>query len=211
MPLNSITPYLYKMKIFRFFPHNKTANDTLYNDVDVTTIPDTALLIQKRPFFIPDFTKQCMAQLVCCIRINRLGRSINQRFAHRYYNVNDITLGVHFIAHDLLEQLQHENRPWELAIGFDNAVVVAEKKCDTLTEQMRADLLLNDMTYTCQFETKPLLEAIDKQIERISEFYTMRQGDILLMPLEMEEQPVHIDDNIKLSLNNTHLVSFNIK
>ncbi len=211
MPLNSITPYFYKMKIFRFFPHNKTANDTLYNDVDVTTIPDTALLIQKRPFFIPDFTKQCMAQLVCCIRINRLGRSINQRFAHRYYNVNDITLGVHFIAHDLLEQLQHENRPWELAIGFDNAVVVAEKKCDTLTEQMRADLLLNDVTYTCQFETKPLLEAIDKQIERISEFYTMRQGDILLMPLDMEEQPVHIDDNIKLSLNNTHLVSFNIK
>lgn len=211
MPLNSITPYFYKMKIFRFFPHNKTANDTLYNDVDVTTIPDTALLIQKRPFFIPDFTKQCMAQLVCCIRINRLGRSINQRFAHRYYNVNDITLGVHFIAHDLLEQLQHENRPWELAIGFDNAVVVAEKKCDTLTEQMRTDLLLNDVTYTCQFETKPLLEAIDKQIERISEFYTMRQGDILLMPLDMEEQPVHIDDNIKLSLNNTHLVSFNIK
>ncbi len=211
MPLNSITPYFYKMKIFRFFPHNKTANDTLYNDVDITTIPDTALLIQKRPFFIPDFTKQCMAQLVCCIRINRLGRSINQRFAHRYYNVNDITLGVHFIAHDLLEQLQHENRPWELAIGFDNAVVVADKKCDTLTEQMRADLLLNDVTYTCQFETKPLLEAIDKQIERISEFYTMRQGDILLMPLEMEEQPVHIDDNIKLSLNDTHLVSFNIK
>lgn len=211
MPLNSITPYFYKMKIFRFFPHNKTANDTLYNDVDITTIPDTALLIQKRPFFIPDFTKQCMAQLVCCIRINRLGRSINQRFAHRYYNVNDITLGVHFIAHDLLEQVQHENRPWELAIGFDNAVVVADKKCDTLTEQMRADLLLNDVTYTCQFETKPLLEAIDKQIERISEFYTMRQGDILLMPLEMEEQPVHIDDNIKLSLNNTHLVSFNIK
>lgn len=211
MPLNSITPYFYKMKIFRFFPHNKTANDTLYNDVDVTTIPDTALLIQKRPFFIPDFTKQCIAQLVCCIRINRLGRSINQRFAHRYYNVNDITLGVHFIAHDLLEQLRHENRPWELAIGFDNAVVVAEKKCDTQTEQMRADLLLNDVTYTCQFETKPLLEAIDKQIERISEFYTMRQGDILLMPLDMEEQPVHIDDNIKLSLNDTHLVSFNIK
>lgn len=199
------------MKIFRFFPHNKTTNDTLYNDVDVTTIPDTALLIQKRPFFIPDFTKQCTAQLMCCIRINRLGRSISQRFAHRYYNVNDITLGVHFIAHDLLEQLQHESRPWELAIGFDNAVVVAENKCNTMTEQMRADLLLNDIVHTCQFEVKPLLEAINRQIEHISEFYTMRQGDILLMPLNLEELPVNIDDNIKLSLNDTHLVSFNIK
>lgn len=211
MPLNSITPYFYKMKIFRFFPHNKTANDTLYNDVDVTTIPDTALLIQKRPFFIPDFTKQCMAQLVCCIRINRLGRSISRRFADRYYNANDITLGVHFIANDLLEQLQREGRPWELAIGFDNAVVVAEKKCDTLTEQMRAELLLNDTTHTCQFEVKPLLEAFDAQIERISEFYTMRQGDILLMPLNIEELQVNIDDNIKLSLNDVHLASFNIK
>ena len=52
---------------------------------------------------------------------------------------------------------------------------------------------------------------IDKQIERISEFYTMRQGDILLMPLNMEALLVNIDDNIKLSLNDTHLVSFNIK
>lgn len=199
------------MKIFRFFPHNKTNDNTLYKDVDVTTIPDTALLIQKRPFFIPDFTKQCMAQLVCCIRINRLGRSISQRFAHRYYNMNDFTLGIHFIAHDLLKQLQHENRPWELAIGFDNAVVVAERKCDTLTEQMHADLQLNDVTHSCQFETRPLLEVIDRQIERISEFYTMRQGDILLMPLNMEALLVNIDDNIKLSLNDTHLVSFNIK
>ena len=154
------------MKIFRFFPHNKTNDNTLYNDVDVTTIPDTALLIQKR--------------------------SISQRFAHRYYNMIDITLGIHFIAHDLLKQLQHENRPWELAIGFDNAVVVAERKCDTLTEQMHADLQLNDVTYSCQFETRPLL-------------------DILLMPLNMEALLVNIDDNIKLSLNDTHLVSFNIK
>lgn len=199
------------MKIFRFFTHNKTTHNALYNDIDVTTIPDTALLIQKRPFFIPDFTTNCMAQLCACIRINRLGRSINERFASRYYKKEDLTLGVHFIARDMLEQLQQENRPWELAIGFDNAVVVADKKCDTQVDDLCATLQLNDAVTTCPLNTKELFTVADQQLSRISEFYTMRQGDLLLIPLNVEEVKVNIDDNIKLLQNNTPLVSFNIK
>ncbi|EJW95300.1 2-hydroxyhepta-2,4-diene-1,7-dioate isomerase, fumarylacetoacetate hydrolase family protein, partial [gut metagenome] len=65
----------------------------------VLTVPDTALLIQKRPFFIPDFTQDCRAQLCAVIRITRLGRSIGERFVPRYYQAEQISLGVHFVAH----------------------------------------------------------------------------------------------------------------
>lgn len=101
------------MKIFRFFANNINGENALYNDVSTALIPDTALLIQKRPFFIPDFTQQCMVQLCACIRINRLGRSIHQKFAHRYYN--DLTIATHFVARDLLTQLQTEQKPLDKA------------------------------------------------------------------------------------------------
>lgn len=199
------------MKIFRFIKHNKISDLSLYDDVDVTTIPDTALLIQKRPFFIPDFTKQCMAQLCACIRINRLGRSIHERFAHRYYNAEELTLSVHFVAHDLLDLLQQRGKPWELAIGFDNAVVVADKKVKELSDEMNATLQINDNKYTCNFNTKQLFSIVDKQLARISEFYTMRQGDLMLLPLQLNEKKVEIDDNIQLNINEENLVSFNVK
>ena len=130
------------MKIFRFLPNNITTGATLYKDMGVATIPDTALLIQKRPFFIPDFTQQCVARLCVCARINRLGRSINERFAQRYYNANEMCLGVHFIAQDLLKELQCNNKPWDLAIGFDNAVAVAEgKQTMPMSDSLKACLL----------------------------------------------------------------------
>ena len=200
------------MKIFRFLPNNINTGATLYKDMGVATIPDTALLIQKRPFFIPDFTQQCVAQLCVCARINRLGRSINERFAQCYYNANEMCLGVHFIAQDLLKELQCNNKPWDLAIGFDNAVAVAEgKQTMPMSDSLKATVVLNDMSHTTMFSRKLLCNEFDHQIAQISQHYTMKQGDLLLMPLNIELVEVHIDDHVSLMLNDQSQLAFNIK
>ena len=199
------------MKLFRFLIHNNSQDETLYDDVDVVSIPDTALLIQKRPFFIPDFASRCTVQLCACIRINRLGRSIHAQFANRYYDADNMTISAHFVARDLLTQMQNEARPWDLALGFDDSVVVPEKAIHTPNNITDATLCINQQTFSTTFNKQQLAQVFDKQVARISEFYTMRQGDLLLLPLPIEEVQVHIDDFITLQLNNSDVVSFYVK
>ena len=179
--------------------------------MSIATLPDTAMLIQKRPFFIPDYTQQCMVQLCVCVRINRLGRSIHEQFAQRYYDSQKVALGCHFVARDLLNTLSANHQPWDKAIGFDNAVVVAEKPCNFSSEETLVSMRINDTTFNTQLCITQLLPIINKQIAHISSYYTLRQGDILLFPLKIEEKQVYIDNRITLSANDEDIVQFNVK
>ena len=174
--------------------------------MSTVTIPDTAMLIQKRPFFIPDFTNKCMVQLCACVRINRLGRSIHEHFAERYYDANKIAIGTHFVARDLLDELVEQHFPWDKAVGFDNAVVVAENPCK-LTEGENETCL----TYKTTTSKDELLPIINHQIAHISLYYTLKQGDILIFPLKLQELQVYIDEHVALSINNDTILQFNIK
>lgn len=198
------------MKIFRFINDNILSGETLLDQVGIVTIPDTALLIQKRPFFIPDFTQQCTAQLCFCIRINRLGRSIHQHFARRYYQPNDISLSVHFVAEDLLFTLQNSGMPWDMALGFDNAVAIAEP-ITAASPTIDAQLRINDQEVGSSIEIEQLCRVADSLIAHISLHYTLRQGDLLLIPASLVGQEVHIDDRLTLSLSGKEVLSFNIK
>lgn len=199
------------MKIFRFVTDTKLPRGECGCAMNVLTIPDTALLIQKRPFFIPDFATNCTAALCVAVRINRLGRSINRRFANRYYDLAQTTLGVHFIASDLLEILRSAGKPWDIAVGFDNAVAVSEQKETRLDANAAVAMCINQTKYEtvvpCNF-----YEVVDIHIAHISQYYTLRQGDILLFPLELPVVPyVHIDDHIRLEVLGSEVLAFNVK
>lgn len=198
------------MKIFRFINDNILSGETLLDQVGIVTIPDTALLIQKRPFFIPDFTQQCTAQLCFCIRINRLGRSIHQHFARRYYQPNGVSLSVHFVAEDLLLSLQQSGMPWDMALGFDNAVAIAEP-VTAVSPTIDAQLRINDQEVDSSIDLEQLCRVADSLIAHISLHYTLRQGDLLLIPTSLVGQEVHIDDRLTLSLAGKEVLSFNIK
>lgn len=199
------------MKIFRFFaPSLTAAPGPCAVGQGVVTIPDTALLIQKRPFFIPDFAQKCTAQLCVVVRISRLGRSIHRRFAPRYYDAKAVTLGVHFVAEDLLRALQEKGLPWDMAVGFDNAVAVADAGQSLLTEGSEAQLKVNEATCKTHIPEGFFARA-DEQIERISLHYTLRQGDLLLLPLPAEAREVHIDNRLGLWLDGVEQLSFNVK
>lgn len=199
------------MKIFRFFSNNIKDNSAFYSNMSIVTIPDTALLIQKRPFFIPDFTNQCMVQLCLCARINRLGRSIHEHFAERYYKAEELSIGTHFVARDLLSEMMKDNLPWDKAVGFDNAIVVAENACGIAGDTNDTLLTLGEDTHKALFSLSEVLPVINHQIAHISQFYTLRQGDILMLPLKIDELQVHIDQHVKISVNGKDVLLFNIK
>ena len=198
------------MKIFRFFSNISSSESLQMPDWTMKVLPDTAMLIQKRPFFIPDFTEDCKVQLCYAVRINRLGRSIHEKFSHRYYDASAITLGVHFVARDLWIQLQAQGKPVDTAVGFDNAVAVSEIRTDYFDETSSVGLKIDEDLYSYPVDGN-LLACINKQIEAISSFYTLKQGDILLFPVAMEELPVAIDNHLSLYMNEHEVLSFNVK
>ena len=90
----------------------------------VFTKCDSALVNRGRPFFIPDFTQECEYETELVVRISRMGRSISQRFAHRYYDA--VTVGIDFTARDIQRRMRERGLPWDLAKGFDGSAVIGE-------------------------------------------------------------------------------------
>ena len=86
--------------------------------------PDSALLKDSKPFFIPDFCQQVDYETELVVRINRLGKNISERFAHRYYDA--VTVGIDFTARDLQRKFRAEGKPWELCKGFDNSAAIGD-------------------------------------------------------------------------------------
>ena len=94
--------------------------------------PDTAILLKKQPFFIPDFSDDVHHEVEILIKINKVGKHISKKFAHKYYD--DIGLGIDFTARDLQSKLKEKGLPWEKAKGFDGAAVIGrwmDKKLGT--------------------------------------------------------------------------------
>ena len=200
------------MKIFRLVqvPSSGDAEASLSPSWAVLTLPDTALLIAKRPFFIPDFAAVCDASLCVAVRIVRLGRSIHRQFAHRYYLASQAAPAVHFIARDYLERLQGQSLPWDMAVGFDDAVAVADAGQGDFTKveavKIAVDAEIARAALPCHF-----WEWVDTEIARVSEHYTLRQGDLFLFPMPVTPQPVHINATVTLSADETPLLSFHVK
>ena len=106
--------------------HNKELDGTLYKPEEpvIFTKADSALLKDRKPFFVPDFMGRIDYEAELVVRICRLGKSIPQRFAHRYYDA--VTLGVDFTARDMQRRLREKGMPWELSKGFDGSAAIGE-------------------------------------------------------------------------------------
>lgn len=174
------------------------------------TIPDTALLGKKRPFFIPDFAEHCEARIHLAVRVCRLGRSIDKRFAHRYYNA--LAVAVHFTPHPFLERLKEMGAPWSMAYGYDNSLALGDWCSFPIGEspdKVRLDLLCNGKPVT-EMEWENVRQRVDELIADASQFYTLRQGDIFLLEGSLPHE-VHIDDHLDARLNETTGIAFNVK
>ena len=148
-----------------------------HTDGSLYTMPDTAIHINKRPFFIPPYAEPCLCQYEVALRISRLGKNIGQRWAHRYYD-----------AVTLVANMHTPSLPPSQGYGFDDAVSIGEwQPLDTLTPEQQ--------------------ERAASLIAEASRFFTLRQGDILLLEPHGKPFPVHIGDRIEMP----PYLAFNIK
>jgi 2-keto-4-pentenoate hydratase/2-oxohepta-3-ene-1,7-dioic acid hydratase in catechol pathway len=141
--------------------------------------PDTAVLLKKQPFFIPDFSDQIHYEVEVLVRINKLGKHISPRFASSYYS--EIGLGIDFTARDLQDQLKQKGLPWEKAKGFDGSAVIGHfipKNQLPPVDQLEFYLDKNG-TRVQQGNTAEMLWNIDALISYISQFFTLKIGDII--------------------------------
>ena len=171
--------------------------------------PDTAILLKKQPFFIPDFSKNVQHEVEVLVKINRVGKYIAPEFAHKYYD--QIGLGIDFTARDLQQTLKQKGLPWEKAKAFDGSAVigkwVSKRQFENLNN-MSFSLKKND-TIVQSGNTKDMLWNIDGIISYVSQFFTLKIGDIIFTGTPSGVGPVQANDSLSGCIENEEF--FNIK
>lgn len=205
------------MKIFavgmNYIQHNKELDGALYipEEPVIFTKADSALLKEHKPFFIPDWSNRVDYETEIVVRICRLGKSIPEKFAHRYYDA--VTVGIDFTARDWQQRLRSEGKPWELCKGFDGSAVIGDWVDKSLlgdVQNLPFHLDINGTTVQ-QGCTADMLYSIDRLIAYISRYFTLKTGDLLYTGTPVGVGPVHIDDHLEGYLMQQKVLEFNCK
>ena len=225
------------MKIFaigmNYAAHNQELHGTLKRPDEpvIFTKADSAILNQGKPFFIPDHLGRIDYETEVVVRICRLGKNIPQRFAHRYYDA--LTIGIDFTARDLQKKASEAGQPWTICKGFDGSAAIGEwiPKEKLLTdpeapceqsglqrlhfhldiqteEDRRQGLTGRTVQEGC---TSDMLYTVDEIIAYISQFFTLKTGDLLYTGTPVGVGPVHIGDRLEGWLEGRRVLAFNCK
>ncbi len=203
------------MKIFaigqNYSEHNKELNNATPTEPVVFLKPDTALLRNNKPFFIPDFTNELHYETELIIKFNRIGKNIEPRFAHRYYS--EIGLGIDFTARDVQRKLKAEGKPWEISKAFDNSAVIGNFLPATEFEDIQNisfSLDINGKTVQ-QGNSKDMIFPVNELIAYVSRFFTIKIGDILFTGTPVGVGKVAINDRLQGYIGTNKMFDFNIK
>ena len=205
------------MKIFavgwNYLNHNKEMNRALLPKEPVLFMkPDTALLKDGKPFFLPPFSERIEYETELVVRISRLGKNIAPRFAHRYYDA--VTVGIDFTARDLQARLRAEGSPWEISKGFDGSAVVGDF---IPVDEVAGNL--QDLHFSLRIDgkevqrghTADMIFPVDEMIAYISRFYTLRMGDLLFTGTPEGVGPVAIGNRLQGYLGDRQLLDFHVR
>ena len=205
------------MKIFAigmyYAEYNKSLHETLSVSEEpvVFTKADSALLKDHKPFFIPDDMGKIECEAEVVVRICRLGKTISERFAHRYYDA--VTVGIDFTARELQQKLREKGLPWDLCKGFDGSAALGEwvQKDKFLdVQRLRFHLDINGKTVQ-EGCTSDMLFTVDRIISYISRFFTLKTGDIIYTGCPAVCGPVSVNDHLEGYLEDRKVLEFNCK
>ena len=191
--------------------HELHANEKLPKEPVIFMKPDSALLKDSKPFFIPDFSKRIDYETELVVRICRLGKNIAPRFAHRYYDA--VTVGIDFTARDLQQKLRAEGKPWEISKGFDNSAVIGDfVPVDRFKDVQNLDFHLDiDGNKVQQGNTRDMIFKIDDLIAYVSQFYTLKIGDLIYTGTPVGVGPVSIGQHLEGYLEDEKLLDFYVR
>jgi len=192
--------------------HNKEMDQSfLLREPVIFLKPDSSLLKDGKPFFIPDFSQDVQYEAEVVIRINRLGKNIAAKFAHRYYE--EATIGIDFTARDLQQMLRKNGNPWEISKGFDNSAVIGNFISVDKFENIQnlSFSLFKNQEPVQQGNTKDMIFSINELIAYISRFFTLKIGDLIFTGTPAGVGKVNPEDHLEGYLENEKLLDFYIK
>ena len=173
--------------------------------------PDTAILQSRLPFYIPPFSNQIHHEVEVLVRINRIGKYIEEKFAHKYYQ--EIGLGIDFTARDLQQNLKQKGLPWEKAKAFDGSALIGNwfnKNNFSDLNQLDFELVKNSETVQ-EGNTSQMIWSIDTLINEVSRFFTLKIGDIIFTGTPAGVGPVVENDVLEGYLEGKKAFTLKIK
>ena len=189
--------------------HAKEMNSSLPKEPIFFLKPDTSLCREKT-FYIPKFTEELHFECEVVIKINRVGKNIPIEFAHKYYS--EFTLGIDFTARDLQQLCKEKGLPWEKAKAFDNAAPISDiwlKKEQYDLNNLPFQLYQNEILVQ-DGQTQHMIFTIDKLISYVSQFLTLKTGDLLFTGTPAGVGPVKIGDNLTGFIENNKILELKI-
>lgn len=191
--------------------HALELNNQVPSEPVIFMKPDTALLRGNSPFYIPQFSNEVHHEVEILVRICKVGRSIEERFAHRYYD--EIGIGIDFTARDLQDELKKKGLPWEKAKAFDSSAYVSEffpksKYCDLA--KLNFGLKINGETKQSG-NTSEMIFTIDQIISYVSRFFTLKIGDIIFTGTPAGVGRVNANDVLELFIEEESMAICKIK
>lgn len=141
--------------------------------------PDSSVLLKQHPFVIPEFSEEIHHEIEIIVKINKVGKYIEPKFAHKYYD--EISVGIDFTARDLQDKLKAKGLPWEKAKAFDGSAVIGDflPKTDFISMENLTFELTNNSKIVQKGNTSFMLWKIDELVSYVSQFFTLKIGDII--------------------------------
>ncbi|WP_375234723.1 fumarylacetoacetate hydrolase family protein [Winogradskyella sp.] len=173
--------------------------------------PDTSILLKKQPFFIPDFSDDVHHEVEVLVKINKVGKHIAKKFAHKYYD--EVGLGIDFTARDLQAQLKAKGLPWEKAKAFDGAAVIGKwlsKAKFQDINNINFSLKKNDEIVQSA-NTELMLWKVDELIEYVSKYFTLKIGDIIFTGTPAGVGKVFAEDRLQGYIEEEEIFSIKVK
>lgn len=191
--------------------HAKELNNAVPEKPVFFMKPDTALLQKNNPFFYPDFSKNVQYETEIVLKINRNGRHIEEKFAHKYFD--EIGIGIDFTARDLQAEQKKKGLPWEIAKAFDQSAPVGK----FLPKSQFADL--NNINFSLkingevrqQGNTEDMMFSFDRIIAYVSQFISLKTGDLIFTGTPAGVGPIQINDHFEVFIEDEKLLEFNVK
>ena len=193
--------------------HNRELGHTQVNgEPEIFMKPDSALLKEGKPFFLPDFSNEIHYETEVVVRICRLGKHIAPRFAYRYYDA--VTVGIDFTARDLQRAFRAAGNPWELSKGFDNSAAIGTfiplEQLGKGIQQLDFRLDIDGCTVQ-QGNTADMLFRVDDIIAYVSRFMTLKMGDLLFTGTPAGVGPVSVGQHLQGYLEGEKVLDFHVR
>lgn len=191
--------------------HIKELENEKPTDPVVFLKPDTSILLKKQPFFIPEFSDDVHHEVEVLVKIKKVGKYIDKKFAPKYYD--EIGLGIDFTARDLQAQLKAKGLPWEKAKAFDGAAVIGKWLPKTQfqnIDNINFSLKKNDEVVQSG-NTELMLWKIDELIEYVSKYFTLKIGDIIFTGTPAGVGKVFANDKLIGYIEDKEMFSIKIK